>query len=97
LLNPVRIYGAWDEGIVLDNHMLKSVFLGYDENGKENVKDKENFIKENSFFISKIDRETYEKGNEEIEDDLQKEDVGIVCDKCKNYIPIDEIIHQLES
>lgn len=35
LLNPVRIYGTWDEGIVLDNHMLKSVFLGYDENGKE--------------------------------------------------------------
>lgn len=68
-----------------------------DENGKENVKDKENFIKENSFFISKIDRETYEKGNEEIEDDLPKEDVGVVCDKCKNYIPIDEIIHQLES
>ena len=58
---------------------------------------RENFIKENSFFISKIDRETYEKGNEEIEDDLPKEDVGVVCDKCKNYIPIDEIIHQLES
>jgi len=35
MLNPVRIYGTWDEGIVLDNHMLKSVFLGYDENGKE--------------------------------------------------------------
>lgn len=35
MLNPVRIYGTWDEGVVLDNHMLKSVFLGYDENGKE--------------------------------------------------------------
>lgn len=35
MLNPTRIYGTWDEGIVLDNHMLKSVFLGYDENGKE--------------------------------------------------------------
>lgn len=68
-----------------------------DENGKENVKDKENFVKENSFFISRIDGETYEKGNEEIEDDLPKEDVEIVCDKCGNYIPIDEIIHQLES
>lgn len=31
LLNPTEIYGTWDEGIVLDNHMLKSVFLGYDE------------------------------------------------------------------
>lgn len=35
MLNPSRIYGIWDEGIVLDNHMLKSTFLGYDENGKE--------------------------------------------------------------
>lgn len=35
MLNPSRIYGPWDEGIVLDKHMLKSVFLGYDENGKE--------------------------------------------------------------
>lgn len=35
MINPVRIYGTWDEGIVLDNHMLKSVFLGYDEKGKE--------------------------------------------------------------
>lgn len=35
MLHPVRIYGVWDEGIVLDNHMLKSVFVGYDENGKE--------------------------------------------------------------
>ena len=35
MLNPIRIYGVWDEGVVLDNHMLRSVFLGYDENGKE--------------------------------------------------------------
>ena len=35
MLNSVRIYGAWDEGIVLDNHMLKSIFLGYDEKLKE--------------------------------------------------------------
>lgn len=35
MLNPTRIYGTWDEGIVLDNRMLKSIFLGYDENGKE--------------------------------------------------------------
>ena len=35
MIKPVRIYGTWDEGIVLDNHMLKSIFLGYDENGKE--------------------------------------------------------------
>ena len=35
MLNPIRIYGTWDEGIVLDNHMLKSVFLGYDNKGRE--------------------------------------------------------------
>lgn len=35
ILNPIRIYGSWDEGIVFDNHMLKSVFVGYDENQKE--------------------------------------------------------------
>lgn len=35
MLNPIRIYGTWDEGIVLDNHMLKSVFLGYDNRGRE--------------------------------------------------------------
>ena len=35
MLKPTRIYGEWDEGIVLDYHMLKSIFLGYDENGKE--------------------------------------------------------------
>lgn len=68
-----------------------------DENGKENLKDKENFVKENSFFISRIDRETYDRANEKIEGDLKKEGVGIVCNKCKNYIQIEEIIHQLNS
>ena len=35
MLNPSTIYDPWDEGIVLDKHMSKSVFLGYTENGKE--------------------------------------------------------------
>lgn len=35
LLKPIKIYGTWDEGIAIDYHMLKSKFLGYDENGKE--------------------------------------------------------------
>lgn len=35
MIHPSRIYGVWDEGIVLDNHMLKSIFIGYDENGNE--------------------------------------------------------------
>lgn len=68
-----------------------------DENGKENLKDKENFIKENSFFISKIDKETFEKGNEEIEDDIPGEYSEVICERCGNCIPIDEIIHQLDS
>ena len=34
-MKPVRILGNWDEGYVLDNHMEKSIFLGYDKNGKE--------------------------------------------------------------
>ena len=34
-MKPIKIYGSWDEGIVLDNHMLKSVFIGYDNNQKE--------------------------------------------------------------
>ena len=38
LLKPIKIYGTWDEGIVIDYHMLKSKFLGYDENGKEQDK-----------------------------------------------------------
>ena len=29
------IYGSWEEGIVIDNHMLKSVFMGYDNNERE--------------------------------------------------------------
>ena len=33
--NPIRIYGSWDEGFDVDNHMLKSEFLGYDDNQKE--------------------------------------------------------------
>lgn len=33
--NPIKIYGVWDEGFVIDNHMQKSVFLGYDKYGKE--------------------------------------------------------------
>lgn len=37
MLNPVRIYGVWDEGIVLDKHIIKSIFLGCDEKGKEKI------------------------------------------------------------
>lgn len=68
-----------------------------DEKGKENLKDYENFMKENSFFIGKENRNNLEENIEEIEDDLPKEYADIICEKCGNCIPIDEIIHQLES
>lgn len=35
MLNPIKIFGMWEEGFVLDNHMLSSEFLGYDDKGKE--------------------------------------------------------------
>lgn len=35
MLKSIKIYGTWDEGIVIDYHMLKSKFLGYDENGND--------------------------------------------------------------
>lgn len=68
-----------------------------DENGKENKKDYEDFLKENSFFIKPSYAEIVEKDKEKIENDLPKEYVEIVCEKCGNCIPIDEVIHQLES
>lgn len=72
-----------------------------DEKGKENLKDYENFMKENSFFIGRENRNILEENNEEnieeIEDDLPREYIDIICEKCGNCIPIDDIIHQLES
>ena len=35
MLEPIKIFGNWDDGYALDHHMLSSEFLGYDENGKE--------------------------------------------------------------
>lgn len=34
-IKTIKILGEWNDGIVICNHMLKSVFLGYDENGNE--------------------------------------------------------------
>lgn len=30
-INPIKINGSWDEGYALDVHVVKSIFLGYDE------------------------------------------------------------------
>lgn len=40
IIKPIKITGAWNEGIVISNHMLKSTFLGYDEKGNEIFKNK---------------------------------------------------------
>lgn len=64
-----------------------------DENGKEDLKDYEDFIKENNFFITKIDSKNFAENKEEIEDDMLKEDEEI-CGKC---LLIDYIIHRLDS
>ena len=68
-----------------------------DENGKENLKDYEDFIRENKFFISNADENIVEENDEEIEDDLPREYTEIVCENCGYCILMDEIIHQLES
>ena len=68
-----------------------------DENGKENLKDYEDFIRENKFFISNADENIVEENDEEIEDDLPREYTEIVCENCGHCILMDEIIHQLES
>ena len=72
-----------------------------DENGKENLQDYENFMKENSFFIGKENGKFIEENEdedvEEIEDDLPKEYTEVVCDNCGHCILMDEIIHQLYS
>lgn len=68
-----------------------------DENGKENLKDYEDFIRENKFFISNADENIVEENDEEIEDDLPREYTEIVCENCGHCILMDEIIHQLYS
>lgn len=68
----------------------KEMYIGIekivDENGNENLKDYEDFCEENKFFISKED----DKNDDGIEDDLPKEYIEVVCNKCGNCIKIDD-------
>ena len=84
-----------------DTNDKKDLFINIeeiiDENGKENLKDYEDFIRENKFFISNADENIVEENDEEIEDDLPREYTEIVCENCGHCILMDEIIHQLES
>lgn len=101
LLNPVRIYGGWDEGIVLDNHMLKSVFLGYDENGKEKFENTRTEIGELVYkFKYQKSKDSLPKIMNLIKDILEKwnlkEKIDIVIpvppsNKSREYQPVYEI------
>ena len=105
MLNPVRIYGAWDEGIVLDNHMLKSVFLGYDENGKEKFENTRTEIGELIYrFKYQKDKESLPKIMNLIKDILDrwklKEKINIVIpvppsSKSREYQPVFEIAKEI--
>lgn len=105
MLNPVRIYGAWDEGIVLDNHMLKSVFLGYDENGKEKFENTRTEIGELIYkFKYQKDKESLPKIMNLIKDILDKwqlkEKIDIVIpvppsNKTREYQPVFEIAKEI--
>ena len=35
MIKPIKIFGNWSSGFVLDHHVERSEFLGYDENGRE--------------------------------------------------------------
>ena len=105
MLNPSRIYGTWDEGIVLDNHMLKSVFLGYDENGKEKFENTRTEIGELIYkFKYKTDRESLPKIMDLIKDILDKwqlkEKIDVVIpvppsNKTRAYQPVFEIAKEI--
>lgn len=64
-----------------------------DEKGKENLKDYEDFVKENNFFISKFEDDFLEENDEDIEENEENslaEYDEIVCEKCGNCIRIDK-------
>lgn len=105
MLNPVRIYGAWDEGIVLDNHMLKSIFLGYDENGKEKFENTRTEIGELLYkFKYQKDRESLSKIINLLTDILDKwkleDKIDMVIsvppsNKTREYQPVFEIAKEI--
>ncbi len=101
MLNPSTIYGPWDEGIVLDKHMSKSVFLGYNENGKEKFENTRTEIGELIYrFKYKNDRSCLPKIVNMAVDILNKwnlkEKVDIIIpvppsNKTREYQPVFEI------
>lgn len=72
----------------------KKMYIGIkkitDENGEENIKDYGDFYEKNRAFITKENKLNLEKNENEIKDNLPKEYIEIVCDKCGNCIRIDD-------
>lgn len=72
----------------------KKMYIGIkkitDENGVENIKDYDDFYEKNRAFIIKENKLNLEKNENEIKDNLPKEYIEIVCDKCGNCIRIDD-------
>lgn len=76
-----------------NNEMYIGIKKITDENGNEKLKDYEDFYEENRFFLTKEDDENkidFEENEDGIEDDLPREYIEIVCDKCGNCIRIDD-------
>lgn len=107
MINPKRIYGVWDYGIVLDNHMKRSIFLGYDENGKEKFDNTRTEIgellyrfkykndKKSLLGIMKMTKEILDKWN-------IKEKIDIIIpvpssNKKRKYQPVYEIAKEISK
>ena len=105
MLNPIKIYGTWDDGIVLDNHMIKSVFLGYDENGKEMFENTRTELGELIYNLKyKNKKENVTKIINLIKDQLEKlklkEKIDIVIPvppskKSRKYQPVFELAKEI--
>ena len=50
-VNVMRIFGNWDLGYVLDWHVKSSIFLGYDESGREDFDTKRTEVGEAIFKL----------------------------------------------
>lgn len=105
MLRPKRIYGVWDYGIVLDNHMQKSVFIGYDDNGKEKFENTRTEIGELLYrFKYKNDKKCLAEIVGMIKEILDKWNIKQKIDiiisvppsnKSRKYQPVNEIAREI--
>ena len=107
MLKPIKIFGTWDEGIVIDYHMSKSVFLGYDENGKEKFENTRTEIGELLYrYKYKREQKCLNAIMEKVEKILKtwnlKEKIDIVIpipptNKNRLYQPVYEIANEIAN